>query len=204
MRLEPYPDLIDRNSLGGYKATDGSSLVFHKGESNRLLSVFVSGDGETLPHHDPICPSATWEKIPFPKAAPTHILVNVLQCSPSGTTSYVNLEDLTHIRTVNGVIRKRNPDDRRGVDIRSHVYSLYFFRDYVHPVAVVAVSHGGGIHLYMVQHCFFDQTMAHLADTLEDEKFWDVCDVIVKSYEQGKEHGTYTAKVPKKRTGILR
>jgi hypothetical protein len=175
MKLEAYS--IDKSieDFSGFRDNE-SGLIFHKGECRKNLRILKDRE-YTVVEDD--------------KAQPTHVRSVVLQYVENGVEEYLPLEKLRHIRTVKGSpSRKRNGNDRVGISTESHTYHLFLNEQFGGDKAVVAVSHGDGIHFYKMPHCFFDQTICALAESLSNDQFWDVCDMLIDSYEHGKEHGT--------------
>lgn len=122
---------------------------------------------------------------------PTHAVSTILQYSPNGMHGMLRLENLRHVRTVNGGHRPRKGETQK-VDCASYTYGLYLENEFGHPRTVIVEKHGGGITFYELPDTFLDQTMESLAVKLDDGEFWDVLKNMVEAYGHGREHGNVT------------
>jgi len=163
----------------GWKAADSSRLSWGEFTIPNMLAVFVPS--ENLP--------SCFQPCVMGGAAPTHVKASVMQYSANGTERFLSLAKLTHVRSVNGGIRRR-AGETQGVDCKSHTYSVYMLEFLPgHPQTVIAVNHGGGSLLYLIPHCFADETMRYACAMLPDGAVWDICDMIVDGFNHGREHG---------------
>lgn len=143
-----------------------------------------------------------WEDARHDGDMPTHIKCTVFRYSPNGIEGVLEIAKLEHLRTVNGGIRYRASNKDRvsgGINYASHTYTVLIHSPGhdLHDViigpgirdVIIAVSHGGGIHLYNIRGCLNIDTFPSMIQKIDDGEFFDLCDTIVKGYEHGREHG---------------